>query len=358
MPRRRVAASASRSARLAGYRVSSAAPRRSVSAAASRMGQVTRRGLILFIALGIAWGIPYLFIKVAVGELEPAMVVLARSGLAAILLLPLAFFRREVAQVVRRWKPMLAYTIVEIILPWYFLSSAEQRLPSSTAGLLLATVPLAGVGIAFAMGRPARLSRLNWLGIVLGMLGVAALVGLDIAGSDLIAVAEMAVVVVGYALGPAILARWMSDLPGVGVVAVSLAATAVVYVPFVLFTGAWPTAWPSEAVIVSIVVLAVVCSALAFLLMVALVAEIGPVKATAITYVNPAVAIIAGVVVLGERVTVGTIAGFVLVLAGSYLVTRRRKELVAAAGPEEACAEQEGASTGARSPRSAVADSP
>lgn len=316
------------------------------SRAAVRVGgssqneRVTRRGLILFVALGIAWGIPYLFIKVAVSELDPAMVVLARSALAAILLLPLAFFRREVVQVVRRWKPMLAYTIVEIILPWYFLSSAEQRLPSSTAGLLLATVPLAGVAIAFAMGRPERLSRLNWLGITLGMLGVAALVGLDIAGSDLIAVAEMAVVVVGYALGPAILARWMSDLPGVGVVAVSLAATAVVYVPFVLLTDAWPAAWPSTAVIVSIIVLAVVCSALAFLLMVGLIAEIGPVKATAITYVNPAVAIIAGVVVLGERVTVWTIVGFVLVLAGSYLVTRKRRDLVASEGPEEATAEQ------------------
>ncbi len=301
---------------------------------------MTRRGLILFAALGIAWGIPYLFIKVAVSELDPAMVVLGRSALAAILLLPLAFFRREVVSVVRRWKPMLAYTLVEIILPWYFLSTAEQRLPSSTAGLLLATVPLAGGAIAFAMGRPERLSRMNWLGIAFGMLGVAALVGLDIAGSDLIAVAQMAVVVVGYALGPAILSRWMSDLPGVGVVAVSLAVTAVVYVPFVLFTGAWPTAVPSTAVIVSVIVLAVVCSALAFLLMVGLIAEIGPVKATTITYVNPAVAIIAGVVVLGERVTIWTIVGFVLVLAGSYLVTRKRQETPAAAGVEAAPAEQ------------------
>jgi drug/metabolite transporter (DMT)-like permease len=302
---------------------------------------VTRRGLILFAALGIAWGIPYLFIKVAVSELDPAMVVLGRSALAALLLMPLAFFRREVWQVVRRWKPMAAYTLVEIILPWYFLSSAEQKLPSSTAGLLLATVPLAGVAIAFIMGRPEKLTRLNWLGIGFGMLGVAALVGLDMAGSDLIAVAEMAVVVVGYALGPAILARWMSDLPGVGVVAVSLAATAVVYVPFVLFTGAWPTAWPSTSVILSIVVLAVVCSALAFLLMVALIGEIGPVKATAITYVNPAVAILAGVLILGERITFWTIVGFALVLLGSYLVTRKRQEPVAAEGLEEACAEQE-----------------
>nr|WP_276499908.1 DMT family transporter [Agromyces luteolus] len=150
----------------------------------------------------------------------------------------------------------------------------------------------------------------------------------------------MAVVVIGYALGPAILARWMPDLPGVGVVAVSLAATAVVYVPFVLFTGAWPAAWPSTNVIVSIIVLAVICSALAFLLMVALIGEIGPVKATAITYVNPAVAILAGALVLGERVTVWTIVGFVLVLAGSYLVTRKRREQIAAEGVEEACAEQ------------------
>jgi drug/metabolite transporter (DMT)-like permease len=298
---------------------------------------VTRRGLILFAALGIAWGIPYLFIKVAVSELDPAMVVLARSALAAILLLPLAIFRREVASVVRRWKPMLAYTIVEIVIPWYFLSSAEQRLPSSTAGLLLATVPLAGVGIAFAMGRPARLSKMNWLGIVLGMLGVAALVGLDIAGSDLIAVGEMAIVVV---------------------VAVSLAGAAVAYVPFVLLTGGWPTAWPSQAVIVSIIVLAVVCSALAFLLMVGLIAEIGPVKATTITYVNPAVAIVAGVVVLGERITVWTIVGFVFVLAGSYLVTLRRREPVAAGGHEQVPAEQGASPSGGPSPRAAEAGSP
>jgi drug/metabolite transporter (DMT)-like permease len=297
---------------------------------------VTQRGLILFAGLGIAWGIPYLFIKIAVGELEPAMVVFARSALAAILLLPLALFRREVVAVVRRWKPMLAYTLVEIVVPWYFLSSAEQKLPSSTAGLLLAAVPLAGVAVAFFMGRPERLTRINWLGILFGMLGVAALVGLDVGGSDLPSVLEVGVVVIGYALGPAILSRWMPELPGVGVVAVSLAAAALIYIPVVLLARSWPTAWPSAEVIWSIVVLAVICSALAFLLMVWLIAEIGPVKSTTITYVNPAVAIIAGVVVLGERVTIWTVIGFVLVLSGSWLVTRGKRRVETPVGQDVA----------------------
>lgn len=299
---------------------------------------MTRRGLLLFIALGIAWGVPYLFIKVAVSELDPAMVVLGRSGLAAVLLLPLAFFRREIGPVLRRWKPMLAYTIVEIVLPWYFLSSAETRIPSSTAGLLISAVPLAAVGIGFLLGRAAKLAWYNWVGIAVGMAGVAALVGFEVGGSDLIAVAEIAVVVVGYALGPAILARWIPELPGVGVAGVSLAAAAIVYVPVVAITGVFPTQWPSPPVIVAIVVLAVVCSALAFVLMVSLVSEIGPFRATAITYVNPAVAIIAGAIFLSEPVTVWTLLGFALVISGSYLVTKRRKDVAAPAGPDEAAA--------------------
>lgn len=302
---------------------------------------VTRRGFLLFAALGVAWGIPYLFIKIAVVELDPAMLVLSRSALAAVLLLPLAIFRKEITPFLRHWKPLLAYTIVEIIVPWFFLSTAEQKLPSSTAGLLLAAVPLAGVGVAFLIGRPSKLSVQNWLGIIVGMLGVAALVGLDVGGSDLLSVGQMAIVAVGYALGPAIVSRWMPDVPGVGLVALSLAGAAIAYIPIVAFTGAWPTAVPSAPVIVAVIVLAVVCSALAFLLMIGLISEIGPVKATTITYVNPAVAILAGVIVLGEKITVWTIIGFVLVLAGSWLVTRKRQDPVATPDPEAAPAQLE-----------------
>lgn len=284
---------------------------------------MTRRGILLFAALGILWGIPYVFIKIVVGEVPPVMLVLARTGIAAVLLLPVALARGQVLPVLRRWRPLLAYTVAEIVVPWYFLNDAERHLPSSTAGLILAAVPLAGLGVAAVMGRREHLTPLNWLGIVLGMVGVAALVGFDVGGSSLLAVGEMLIVVVGYAFGPFVLSHWMSDQPGLGVVALSLTISALVYVPVVLLTGSWPAAWPSAQASASIAVLAVLCSAVAFLVFFALVGEIGPVRTTAITYVNPAVAIAAGAIVLGERITVWTVAGFVLVLAGSYLVTRR-----------------------------------
>src|SRR5690606_7675885 len=120
-----------------------------------------------------------------------------------------------------------------------------------------------------------------------------------------------------------ILSRWMHDLPGAGVSALSFAGAAIVYLPVVLVAGAWPTAMPSPAALGAMLVLGVVCSAVAFLVFVALIAVVGPVRSTVVTYINPAVAVAAGALVLGESVTAWTVLGFVLVLAGSFLVTRR-----------------------------------
>jgi drug/metabolite transporter (DMT)-like permease len=285
---------------------------------------VTRRGFILFALLAVGWGIPYLLIKIAVRQLDPAMLVFARMGLAAAVLLPVAAARGDLAPVLRRWRPLLAFTVVEMVVPQFLLGSAEERLPSSTTGLLIAAVPLAGVGVAFLLGRPERLAPQNWLGIALGMAGVAALVGFAVSASDLGAFGEVLLVVAGYALGPAILAKWMHGLPGTGVMAVGFTLTAAVYAPVVATTHSWPSAWPSSSVIVSVVLLAVVCSAGAFTVMAALVAEVGPVRATTVTYVNPAVALIAGAVVLGEPVKAWAVIGFALILAGCYFVTARR----------------------------------
>jgi drug/metabolite transporter (DMT)-like permease len=279
--------------------------------------------LLLFALLGVAWGIPYLLIKIAVRQLDPAMLVFARMGLAAAILLPVAAVRGELVPVLRRWRPLVAFTLAEMIGPQFLLGTAEERLPSSTTGLLIAAVPLASVGVAFLLGRPERLARLNWLGIALGMAGVAALAGFAVSGSDLGALGEVMLVVAGYAVGPAILARWMPGLPGAGIMAIGFAITTAAYAPVVAATHSWPSAWPSASVLVSLALLAVVCSAGGFTLMAALVTEAGPVRATTVTYLNPAVALIAGAAVLGEPVTAWAVAGFALILAGCYLVTAR-----------------------------------
>jgi drug/metabolite transporter (DMT)-like permease len=288
---------------------------------------VTRRGLVLFALLGFGWGIPYLLIKIADRQLDPAMLVFTRMALAALILLPIAVARGEVMPVLRRWRPLAVFAVAEMIVPQLMLAAAEQRLPSATTGLLVAAVPLVGVGVAFLLGRPERLSWQNWLGILSGMLGVAALVGFSVSAADLGAVGEVGLVVIGYALGPAILAKWMSDLPGTGVMAVAFTISGVVYAPVVAVTHGWPAAWPSASVITSMVLLAVVCSAGAFSVMAALVGEVGPVRATTVTYVNPAVALIAGAVVLGEPVSGWAVVGFAFIIAGCVLAALRPARL-------------------------------
>lgn len=279
--------------------------------------------MLCFIGLGIAWGIPYLLIKVAVRELSPAELVLARTAIAAALLLPVAAARGAVLPALRHWKPLLAFTASEILVPWVSLGDAERHLPSSTTGLLIAAVPIVGVGVAFVAGRAEQLGFTAWLGLALGVAGVAALVGLDVGGSDPGALVEVGLTVLGYALGAAILSRHLGGLPAIGVIATALTISSLLYLPLVLATDGVPSALPSTGVVTSVVLLATVCTAAAFLLLFALVAEIGPVRATTITYVNPAVAVAAGVVVLGEAITVWTVTGFALVVAGSYLANRR-----------------------------------
>ncbi len=318
---------------------------------------MTRRGIILFALLGLIWGIPYLFIKVAVAELTPEFLVLARTALAAAVLLPIAARRGAVVPVLRRWKLLVAFAVVEIVLPWYFLNSAETKLPSSTTGLLLAAIPLVAVGVALLFGRRDRISGVNAAGIIIGMAGVGTIVGFDLAGSDLVSVAQLVVVVVGYAVGPAILARWMSDLPGVGVIALALTISALISLPSVAITGGWPAALPSAGTILSVVVLAVLCSAVAFVIMFELIAEIGPIRSTAITYVNPAVAVLAGALFLRETITWWTVAGFALILAGSALVTRPEKEKDSQVAASEALASTAAAARRA-APSAREADSP
>ena len=215
---------------------------------------------------------------------------------------------------------MLAFAAIEIALPWVLLGSAETRISSSLTALLIAAVPLVGTGIALVTVPRERMTRDRALGLALGIAGVASIVGLGIEGASVVAIVQVLLVAVCYAVGPVILQRWLSDLPPLGVIAASLGVSALVYVPITAVAGAGTA--PSADALASILALAVVCTAIAFLVFFALIAEIGPVRATVITYVNPAVAAVLGVLVLGEDFTIGMGIGFVLVLAGSVLATR------------------------------------
>ena len=284
---------------------------------------MNRRGLVLFAAMCLIWGIPYLLIRVAVSEISPAVLVFARTAIGALILMPVVVARGGFRGLGIRWIPILAFAVAEVGGPWLFLSSAEQHLSSSLAGLLVSAVPLIGVAIAPLFGRRADMGLAGFGGLVLGVIGVAAIVGLDFRVGNTGALLQMTLVVIGYALGPAILARYVSGVPSVTVMGISLAACALAYAPFAVLE--WPDPMPGPLVLASVGVLGVVCTAAAFLLFYELIAAVGPVRATVITYVNPAVAAILGVAVLHERFTVGMAVGFVLVLAGSVLATRRRR---------------------------------
>ncbi len=275
---------------------------------------------MLFAAMCVLWGIPYLLIKVAVADLSPAMLVLARTAIAALLLLPIAIARNELRPIVRHWVPVLAFTAVEIAIPWLLLGIAEQRISSSLTGLLIAAVPLVVAVIARTSGARERLGVQSGLGLLLGLIGVAAIVGVNLEGASVLSLAAMGLVAICYATGPVILQRYLAGVPALGVIAAALGITALVYLPIAAFSI--PEEMPSATVIGSVVGLAVVCTAIAFLVFFALIAEVGPVKAMVFTYVNPAVAAVLGVAILDERFTLGMGVGFALVLVGSVLATR------------------------------------
>jgi drug/metabolite transporter (DMT)-like permease len=288
---------------------------------------VTRRGWLLFATLSVCWGIPYLFIRIAVADLDPLIVAFGRTSLGALLLLPIAIRAGALKPLLPYWKILLIYTAVEIIGPWWLLGHAETRLNSSTTGLIIAVVPIVAAIILTVMGHD-RLGARRISGLVLGLVGVAFLVGIDVEVSDFISIGQLLLVVIGYAIGPIIISRKLAHLPSVGVITASLLISAAAYAPFTPLV--WPDRWTAPAV-GSVVVLAVVCTAVAFMVMFALVAEAGPARMTLITYVNPAVAILLGAIVLDEPLTIGLAIGFPLVIIGSVLGTWRSTPLPAEA---------------------------
>lgn len=283
----------------------------------------TTRGWVLFGVMGAIWGVPYLFIKVAVEHMSPPVIVFGRSFIAAVPLMVVALRSGAVRPALAHWRPLLAFAIIEMAIPWVLLTNAERDLPSGLTGLLIACVPMFGAISAYLLGDRTALHPIRIVGIVVGMCGVALLVLADLGGDGIpwLAVVQVLLVCVGYATAPFIAARRLASVPPVGIAAVSLSVVSVIYAPFAWAT--WPEVPPPAEAWAALVALGLLCTAVAFVLFFKLIAEVGPARATLITFVNPAVAVIVGAVVLDEPITAATIAGFVLVIVGCALATRR-----------------------------------
>jgi drug/metabolite transporter (DMT)-like permease len=284
---------------------------------------VSLRGWGLFAAMSVAWGVPYLFIKIAVDDgLSPGFVAWSRVALAALVLLPVALKAGALRRLPLRW--LVAFAITEICIPFPLIAFGETRVSSSLTAILIASLPLVVAFLSLRFDRSERPTRARLLGMLIGLAGVAALVGIDIGGttSELIGAGAILVATLGYACGPLIVKRQLADADPLGPVTAAMAIASIILLPFGI--GDFPTETPSGEAILSVAVLGLVCSALAFLIFFRLIAEVGPSRATVITYVNPVVALALGVAVLGENVTAGAVAGLLLILAGSWLATDGR----------------------------------
>jgi drug/metabolite transporter (DMT)-like permease len=283
---------------------------------------MSARSWVAFAALGVIWGIPYFFIKVAVEELSPFVIAWGRVTLAALFLLPIAWHRGALRPVSAHLGAILAFAVVEFVVPFSAISVGERWIDSSTTGILIASVPLTITVISRYFGVPEPLDPWRLGGLVVGLLGVIALLGLGTVSWPLgwAGVGCMLLATVGYAVGPLIIQKYFKGLDSLGPIALSLCASSILLlVPAALTL---PAAMPSAFALTSIAVLGVLCTALAMLFMFYLVTHAGPSRASVITYINPIVATLLGVTLLHEHLGVGGVMALLLIVFGSWLATR------------------------------------
>lgn len=285
---------------------------------------MSARAWALFASASVIWGMPYLFIKIAVDEISPSVVAWSRLAIAAAVLLPVAWKLGALRGLGQRWRILTVFAAVEMAIPWPLIGYGEVHVSSSLTAILIATVPLFVALLATRFDHAERPTPTRLVGMLIGLGGVAALVGIDIGGHGDQLVGALAILFSAflYAIGPMIVKRRLSDVDPLGPVAASLGLATLLITPFALADV--PNSVPSADTLASVAVLGLVCSALAFLLFFRLIAEIGPGRATVITYINPVVALALGVAILDESVTTGVVVGLLLILAGSWLSTDGR----------------------------------
>jgi drug/metabolite transporter (DMT)-like permease len=292
---------------------------------------MSRRGWLLFIMTGLLWGIPYLFIKVAVdpdGGFSPAIVVCLRTAIGAAILLPWAIRQKTLGDAIRGIRYVAPYAVLEMIGPWILIGTAEQKISSGLAGLLVASVPIWATIFASLKGDKTVWQRKRLFGIAIGFVGLVLVVGIESikGGSDPLSILMVLVASIAYAYAVMFVQSGLPGVSGVAINGVAMLITAIFYLPFTVVQ--WPSHHIDQSAIWSVVALGIFSSGIAFAIFFTLVDIIGVARASLVTYLNTAFAVVLGVIILGEPITTGIIIGLPLVLFGSYLASRKSEEKI------------------------------
>lgn len=284
---------------------------------------MTRRHLGLFVLVGFLWGVPYLFMRVAVREWEPSVVVFGRVVIGAAILFPIAIRRGVVKETLRGFKWIFIYALFEMCGPWYLITHAETKVNSGLAGLLVATVPIWSTIYSSLAGDKTVWHHKRLLGIVIGFIGLVLIVGIEtISGTaDTFSVFQIVLAAILYSTAMAIILKGMPNGDGVAINAIAMAITAIIFAPSAILS--WPEKTPSFNATASLIGLGVLSTGIAFMVYFKLVKEIGQARGSMVTYLNTAFAVVLGVLILGEPLTIGIIVGLPLVLVGSYFASRK-----------------------------------
>jgi drug/metabolite transporter (DMT)-like permease len=285
---------------------------------------MSRRAYFHFAVSGLFWGIPYLLMKVAVRDFPPAVIVCGRVLIGAAILIPIAIHQKVLKDAIRGWRYVLPYAIFEMMIPWILITNAEKKISSGLAGLLVATVPIWSTIFASLAGDKTVWHSKRLVGIAVGFAGLVGLVGYEsiFGETDIISILMMLVAAISYSFAVNMISIKLPDVSGIAINGMAMFITAVAYAPLMILQ--WPAAnTVSAESALSLLALGIFCTALAFISFFIVMKEIGPARASIGTYVNTAVAVVLGVIILSEPLTLGIIIGLPLVMIGSFLASRK-----------------------------------
>jgi drug/metabolite transporter (DMT)-like permease len=279
---------------------------------------------MLMAVLAATWGASYVLIKIGLRDFSAPFLVFARTLLAALVLLPVAFHRNALGALRGRGTSIWLLAILQVVVPFLLITVGEEWIPSALAGILVASAPIWVAVLAFTPYAPGeRLGQVATAGLGLGMVGVALLFGVDLSGDGLAVLGGVFVLLagLGYAAGGIEFKRRMAGVDPAAAAAATMGASALLTLPAAVVT--FPAGADADS-LAAVLGLGVVGTGAAFLIFYGLIADIGPSKASLVAYLTPGFAVGYGVAALGESVTAGTFAGLALILGGSYLAAGGR----------------------------------